>query len=318
MHARGMPCNARMARPALPPLHLTARLHMAAAGETPGPRRFEGLAYGGDRIADRNAVINLAGLTLAQGLPLLARHNDDPAAVVGRITQAAVTPDGLSVTGELFSHIDPLARSIGDKADAGVAWQMSVGLYDITYREIPARAAVTLNGRSFDGPLTVFDTAFLREISIVALGADSTTHMQFFSVLDQATPPPPAVVTEPSMSDTPPDLSARVAELEAQLTAATGRASAAESALEDLRKSTRLSELSALFAAIGRPLPANDAQTHYLTMSAEAFAAVAADLRALRPAPSRAALLAPLPPYSPASQASGLELAVRKLAGIKE
>jgi hypothetical protein len=78
------------------------------------------------------------------------------------------------------------------------------------------------------------------------------------------------------------DLTAQVADLSAQLTAAMARADLAETALAAQHKAARLTAVLATFAQLGRPI--DEAGTAaYLSLPDEAWSQVARDLLASKP-----------------------------------
>jgi hypothetical protein len=249
------------------PLALSAELPAEGAPSLPG--RFSGVAYSGGVVPgwEGSGVIDLSSTSIASDLPLLYQHNHGQ--YIG-LVQGANDGRELKVTGELFTDLDEQAKAIAAKARRGVKWQLSIGLFDASLEE--HKGAVQVNGRSFQGPITVLKGGAVREISIVALGADRATHTEFFSVHHQENPSMPPIEHQDG----------ELAELKAQAAALTARAEAAEQALDAERRNARALALSALYAELGRPCP-EAAKPHYLAMSAEAFAAFAAELRAVQP-----------------------------------
>ena len=55
-------------------------------------------------------------------------------------------------------------------------WQMSVRIEPSSIEEIKADAAVMVNGKVHQGPITVFRGGRIREVSFCALGADDNTN----------------------------------------------------------------------------------------------------------------------------------------------
>jgi len=139
-------------------------------------RNFRGVAYGGGIVTDHplydRVAFDLSSTRLSTPAPALYVHRADP---VGIIRHADVTHSGVTISGELFSDIDEQARDIATKADRGMPWQLSVGIFPGRVDEIGAGVALTLNGRPAVGPLTVFRDNRIREVSFVPLGADHTT-----------------------------------------------------------------------------------------------------------------------------------------------
>jgi hypothetical protein len=126
------------------PLYLSAPIALAAAEGEDLPRRFSGLAYSGGLVEDWNfpIVIDLSATSIADGLPLLYRHDQERD--IGVID--GVTNDGasLSVSGELFSDLDDDARKIAAKSRRKALYQMSVGLFGAPIRRSrPARSRST-------------------------------------------------------------------------------------------------------------------------------------------------------------------------------
>jgi len=187
------------------------------------------------------------------------------------VAQGAQNGRELTVSGTLFSDIDLQAQLIAQKSQRGAKWQLSIGLFDAMPEA--HKDAVTVNGRSQPGPITILKGGIVREVSIVALGADRDTSTEFFSNN-----------RGPLQMSTDPNDGARITELEAQITALTTRAEAAENALETERRTAREVALTALFRDLGHPCP-DAAKPHYLALSAEAFSAIAAELRTMKRPP---------------------------------
>ncbi len=272
--------------------YLTAPLTFAApATDGTLPQQFSGVAYSGAVITDWGTpiIIDLATTRVEPTVPLLHQHRAEQ--VIGAISQA--TNDGLTLTvaGDLFSDIDDTAASLARKAQRGATYQMSIGLYDAKPDTLTASQTHDLNGQPVRGPVTVLRHGTVREVSIVALGADRHTNAQFFAA-GASRPFPTEDIPMPD-----PDLASQVADLTAHLAAATARADAAETALNAERATARQFAVKTLFNALGRPLD-DAAIAPYLTLSAEAFAAVSADLTALAAKPA-------LPPSLFQAQATG-------------
>lgn len=77
-------------------------------------------------------------------------------------------------------------------------------------------------------------------------------------------------------------LQAQVADLIAERDAALARATAAETTLTEVRLAARQQAVQALFAELGRTY-SDETAAHYLSLPEAAWAAVAADLRSLKP-----------------------------------
>jgi hypothetical protein len=266
-----------------PVLYFTAPLAFAPTDGNALPTRLTGIAYSGGLIThwDQPVVIDLASTALEPTAPLLYEH--DRAATIGIVTALAHDGAALTLTADLFSDFDPTAADIARKATRGLDWQLSIGLFGAEAEE-RRTGTIELNGQTFAAPVTVLRHGWVREVSVVALGADRATQANFFA----ATTARRLSSEEHSMSDDT-DTSARLAALEAQVSALTverdtARAAqtAAETTLAAVQLSARTAAVQTLFRDLGRPV--TDASTaHYLSLSDDAFTAVAADLRALKP-----------------------------------
>lgn len=203
---------------------LTAPLQLAEGEGNALPAKFSGTAYSGGFVPGYGVVIDLATTTFAQKMPLLADH--DHSAILGVINEGNVANGKLSVAGLLFSDMaGSRAEQIAQFAQRGMPFQMSVGLFGFNEMYVRAGASVQVNGQEFPGPVTVLSGGKVREVSVVALGADPNTEAQFFNA--QFTTP-----QENSSMDLNA-LTARVAELTAELkTAKESTQSAIEAAVK--------------------------------------------------------------------------------------
>lgn len=249
------------------------------------PSRFRGTAYSGAVIDDwgGRVVIDLASTRVEDSLPLLHEHRRSD--IIGTITAAENDGRALAVEGELFADIDQAAAEIVSKAQRGIRYQMSVGLFGARAEDVPADAApLAINGQSLTGPLTVLRGGLVREVSVVTLGADLQTNAAFFSARTPSSQPTqvPTMPEDNDLQARVDALQAQVSDLAAERDAAIARATAAESALTDVRLSARKSAVQALFAELGRSY-SDETAAHYLSLSDAAWTAVAGDLRSLKP-----------------------------------
>lgn len=143
------------------------------------PVKCEGIAYSGGSFRQWWSALpcymDLAGLQLADQIPLMYDHNYDPECRLGVLT---VNNDGrkLSVEGE-FDTGNELAQSIiraGKKFD----WQLSIGAENEKVERIAEGAVETINGNTVNGPALIVRESILREVSIVAIGADAKTSVE--------------------------------------------------------------------------------------------------------------------------------------------
>ena len=149
----------------------------AASGET--GRRLRINAYNGGpvRVPGQSLpiVADLSGLVVAsQSLPILFDHKNDSGEVLGVAQRVNVTASRIDV--------EAVATAANDKAvgffaaaDAGMKWQASIGARVLEKETIAAGQSVTVNGRTFRGPLFVARRAELVEVSVAPFGADPST-----------------------------------------------------------------------------------------------------------------------------------------------
>lgn len=181
---------------------------MAAGGESPDYIQYveatgqtyrdltkvSGVAYSGGmmNLGWRDlVVVDIASMEMAPQIPLLLAHWNDPEARLGVVT-AKKSGHQLLVSGGIDTT-DPKGRYVVE-AGKKIDWQLSIGA-DVTKSEfifIPEGEERTINGQKFLGPFVHVTKALLREVSIVAVGADIATHLKIaagFKITD--TPPSP-------------------------------------------------------------------------------------------------------------------------------
>ena len=160
-------------------IHLRAPAVLKPTTDGALPTRVEGIAYSGGIVPTLGVVIDLASTIVADRLPLLHEHGRE--AIVGAITRATITGGTLLVEGKLFSDIaGSLAEKIGQLAQRGAPFQMSVGLFGYAEEVVRAGQVVTVNGATVAGPVTVLRRGTVREVSLVTLGADPSAVARLF------------------------------------------------------------------------------------------------------------------------------------------
>lgn len=147
-----------------------------AAGDTPARRPTVSIrAYGGGAMRVPGyfdpVVVDVRGIATGKPIPLLRDH--DAGRIVGHGT-AAVNAQGIDVQGSLRSS-GADAAEILEAARDEFPWQASVGIQPTRLERVNAGQTVRVNGQSFTGPLYVVRAGRLREVSIVAIGADDST-----------------------------------------------------------------------------------------------------------------------------------------------
>lgn len=137
---------------------------------------FEMTAYSGGLVRTAEVplefVIDLSSLRVAtEQLPMLRDH--DYNRPVGHGTELQNDLRTLTVKG-VISQENNDAREIVAAAKNGYRWQASVG-GGSKLEFVRAGSSVTVNGRTFNGPIYVSRNMQLREISFLAVGADPQT-----------------------------------------------------------------------------------------------------------------------------------------------
>jgi hypothetical protein len=166
-------------------LRAAAQIGPADAADPKKPRTFRLVANTGEPMRiwpfDQPVVVDLDTIDVS-GLPVpaLYDHCPDVDFAVGNVTAAAVEGSQFVASG-VFT-VDgsvPVERNYAlkvlNKADAGFSWQTSIGGDPAITEEVKAGASVTVNGRTYAGPVIVARGVQLREISFVVLGGDRRT-----------------------------------------------------------------------------------------------------------------------------------------------
>ncbi len=162
-------------------------------------RTFEIEAYTGGPLDlypySLPVVVDLSELTAAKGSrPILRDHRPDR--IVGHSSEIANDGRKLDVKG-LLSGVGEYAREVADTADNGFPWQASIGAKG-RLEFVGEGKTVSVNGRSFKGPLYVARKAVLHEVSFVALGADRGGASARMTAGDPLPPPGDAPAPTPT------------------------------------------------------------------------------------------------------------------------
>ena len=143
---------------------------------TPRTPRFSMIAYTGGIIRQmwsrEPIVIDLAGMTVPSVVPIVFGHDYSLEAVLGQGT--ASVGSELVIDGAILAESEAAGQvvKLGDK---GYQWQASVGADVDEQTLVAAGDTVTVNGRTFEGPVRIVTRSTLRECSFVTLGADAAT-----------------------------------------------------------------------------------------------------------------------------------------------
>ncbi len=154
-------------------------LSIEAAGDksASGVPQFKMVAYTGGLMRIEGfphpVVVDLQGLGIdRQDIPVRLDHSSRQG--VGH-TQRVAVENGSLVAEGLVSRDTSWARDVIRSGQNGFPWQASIGAAVIDAQFIPNGQNITVNGRTFDGPIHVVRKATLKEISFVDNGADSST-----------------------------------------------------------------------------------------------------------------------------------------------
>jgi phage major head subunit gpT-like protein len=230
------------------------RIILAAEQTTRTDAKITGVAYSGGFIGQswsgEPVVVELAGMKIAAQVPLMYNHYYDPEY---RLGQLEVTSDGKRLTFEGEIDADkPLGAGIiaeGRKWD----WQASIGADVIGKTEsLEAGDTTEVNGKKITGPATIVRKSFLREVSVVALGADSDTHIRIAAGFTQ-TQGEETMTTEKE-KPTVPEVNPEPA-IQAAAIAPTVNVQAAVQAELDKYKAAEKSRRDAIVAAFGGEYP---------------------------------------------------------------
>ncbi|SDY60492.1 hypothetical protein [Acinetobacter kyonggiensis] len=140
-------------------------------------RTFTGIAYSGEPIVDHwyweRIIFDLDTIKIKGRIPALLEHRTSQRA--GAINSHSVShEEGLKIEGSLLSN--EFGTQVAQDSDDGFPWQMSVRIEPSSTEEIAADQTVSVNGKTYQGPITVFRGGRIREVSFCALGADDNTN----------------------------------------------------------------------------------------------------------------------------------------------
>ena len=137
-----------------------------------------GVAYSGGKMSlpgwRHPVVVDLAGMEIPESVPLLTNHENKTDSRIGLIS-AAVRNNVLEITGEIVSDSRDAADIIA-QGKAGADWQLSIGA-DVKECEL-VKGSREVNGQEVESPFYHIKKSTLREVSVVAVGADAHTNMK--------------------------------------------------------------------------------------------------------------------------------------------
>jgi hypothetical protein len=228
-------------------------------------RTFSGVAYSGEVITDHwywtRVIFDLDSMQIKGRIPALLEHSSRQRA--GAINTHTIShQEGLVVHGDLMSN--EFGTQVAQDSDDGFPWQMSVRIEPAKTEEVAADQTVIVNGKTLQGPITIFRGGRIREVSFCALGADENT----MAVAASHNPNQPTEDTDVTELE---KAQARIQELETK-----------NSELEALNKqfaaAKREAEITALGKDLGKEFSAEDI-TEMKALDDSAFAFSAKQLR---------------------------------------
>lgn len=161
------------------------------------PVRCTGVAYSGGSFKQwwsaLPCYVDLSGMRLAEQVCLMYNHSYDPECRLG-VIEAKNDGKTLTIDGE-FDTGNLLAQSI-IRAGRKFNWQLSIGAENGKVERVDEGTVETINGNTVNGPALVIRESILREVSIVAIGADAKTSMEIKASLMAPEPEEPATADE--------------------------------------------------------------------------------------------------------------------------
>lgn len=159
-------------------------IHFVAAASGQDLTDVSGVAYSGGKFrqwwSDCPLVTDLAGLDITAQIPLMYNHIHDPEYRLGEVT-AETTENQLLISG----GVDATTERGRNIVEAGrkCAWQLSHYAEIIATELVPEGETRRVNGQDQPGPFLHVTKAKLREVSVVALGADADTCLRIAASL---------------------------------------------------------------------------------------------------------------------------------------
>lgn len=161
----------------------TNPIAVAVAEEGKTKRSFTGVAFSGEPITDHwfwdAVVFDLDSTNLPAKCGTLINHDDNRRC--GVITAHSKDYEtGLNVSGHLLRNAH--GKEVAEDSDDDYPWQMSVRIYPGSIEDVQAGQSISVNGKTYSGPITVFRNNRIREVSFCAVGADDKTYAKAFKV----------------------------------------------------------------------------------------------------------------------------------------
>jgi len=168
-----------------------AGVTLEAAHSDGSPATFTGVAYSGGVIHAKAfngpGVVDLSGVSLFPGKrPILQDH--DSRRVVGHSEAIQLTATSIAVNGIVSGESEASTQVVASSKN-GFPWALSIGAKLLKCEYVRPGQVVTVNGRTFTGPLTVARKSSIYEISFVALPGDTESSVSIAAELFHAKEP---------------------------------------------------------------------------------------------------------------------------------
>jgi len=160
----------------------------AKEGEPTKLPTFNIIAYNGGKMnVDMwgNVVVDLAGMEVSDKTAILYGHDNYSLDSVLGQTSKIEKGDTLSATGTIMGESSTVQQVLALSKN-GFKFQASIGSQALESKEIGEDQSADVNGQTIKGPFTLVSKSRLSEISVLPLGADSTTETQIAAKAGQS------------------------------------------------------------------------------------------------------------------------------------
>ncbi|MEX2388786.1 MAG: hypothetical protein WD534_12985 [Phycisphaeraceae bacterium] len=221
--------------------------------------RFSMVAYSGEPMRVEGwrhpVVVDLEGLRIeSQRKPIRFAHSAYQG--VGH-TERIVADGGRLIAEGVVSRDTPAAREVVSSGKRGFPWQASIGAAVEQAEFIKPGTTVTVNGRTFPGPVFVARKTVLGEISFVDAGADRNTSASIAAQADKDNTMSEKTNDNGQHSDTTDDTATATA---------SGKGAAATPDTDDQRGTEPASTVTASAESAGAVTPPQDTDDHIAAM----------------------------------------------------
>jgi len=163
---------------------MSHKIEIKAAEKSDGATVY-GVAYTGGKMFVGGyynpVVVDLSSLEIPAEIPLLLNHDNSTDTRIG--TVSAVVVDGqLLIDGKILAE-NEAAQNVIAQGKKGGDWQVSIGANSspdsgVKITTLENDETIIVNGKTITAPAEVISGMVLREVSIVAVGADKDTRLE--------------------------------------------------------------------------------------------------------------------------------------------